>query len=210
MPGPAPKHPSTRARRNNAKKDFRVISAAGRKGAPPAWPLQPDVIMTARLEAGRDRVTGLQVDLEQAEDGRVRGRIKRELNKLELEVAVLELQIEQAADTEKALWAELWATPQAILWEEAHAVREVAQYVRWKIRAEQGDLKAAVEARQLSDRLGLNPLALLRLRVELERADEAEDQGRRRRQTPPASGGTPKRGPKKPPDDPRQMLSVVK
>ncbi|WP_074848216.1 hypothetical protein [Gordonia westfalica] len=54
-----------------------------------------------------------------------------------------------------------------MIWEESHTHREVAQYVRWKVRAEQGDLKAAAEARQLSDRLGLNPLALMRLRPRL-------------------------------------------
>ncbi|SDT85163.1 hypothetical protein SAMN04488548_1162 [Gordonia westfalica] len=54
-----------------------------------------------------------------------------------------------------------------VIWEESHTHREVAQYVRWKVRAEQGDLKAAAEARQLSDRLGLNPLALMRLRPRL-------------------------------------------
>ena len=50
--------------------------------------------------------------------------------------------------------------PQAVMWEESSAGREVAQYVRWKIRGEQGDLESAKEARMLSDRLGLNPLAV--------------------------------------------------
>jgi hypothetical protein len=89
---------------------------------------------------------------------------------------------------------ELWSTPQAIIWEESFAHREVAQYVRWKIRGEQGDLKASVEARQLSDRLGLNPLALMRLRTEIEHADEAADKGDKRRKasTPPKKSTTKK------------------
>ncbi|PBO23035.1 hypothetical protein CLM85_18600, partial [Streptomyces albidoflavus] len=53
--------------------------------------------------------------------------------------------------------------------------REVAQYVRWKVRAELGDLDASKEARQLADRLGLSPLAMLRLRWEIA-ADEVSEQ----------------------------------
>lgn len=204
MPGPAPKHPSVRARRNDAKKDFRVLSSAGRQGATPPWPLQPDVTQTAMLELARDRVASLQVELEEAEDGRTKGRLRRDLNKQEMSVAQLSLQIEQANDAETALWADLWSTPQAVIWEESHAHREVAQYVRWKVRGEQGDLKAAGEARQLSDRLGLNPLALMRLRAEIEHVDAAEDRGKARRAkaapAPRSKGG----------DDPRGGLYAVK
>lgn len=203
MPGPAPKHPSVRARRNNPKKDFRVLSPEGRQGAAPEWPLHPDVIQSAMLETARDRVASLQVELEEAEDGRTRGRLRRELSKQEMSVTTLSLQIEQATDAEVGLWSDLWSTPQAVIWEESHAHREVAQYVRWKVRGEQGDLKAAAEARQLSDRLGLNPLALMRLRAEIEHVDEAEDRGKQRRQrtTPPKKSG---KG-----DDPRGGLYAV-
>lgn len=204
MSGPPPKHPSVRTRRNDPKKDFRVLSADGREGEVPDWPLPSDVGRTAQLEVMQDRMVSLQVELEGAEDGRTRGRLQRELNKLELSAAQLRLEIEMAVDAERALWADLWAMPQAVMWEEAHAHREVAQYVRWKIRAESGNLDAGKEARMLSDRLGLNPLALLRLRAEVERVDEAEDQGARRR-----SSGKAKPKPKKPPEDPRSILSVV-
>lgn len=206
MPGPPPKHPSRRARTNNARADFRVLPAEGRQGEVPAWPLQPDVSMTALLEVQRDRMVSLQVELEQEEDGRARGRIRRELNKLEMANAKLALEIEQATDAEAALWADLWTTPQAVFWEESHAHREVAQYVRWKIRAEQGNLDAGKEARMLSDRLGLNPLALLRMRAEIERVDEAEKQGERRRAS---RSKTDDEAPKKRPDDPRGFLTSV-
>ena len=203
MPGPPPKHPSVRARRNDAKKDFRVLT--GLEGDVPPWPLLPDVAKTATLEVTQDRIAGLQVEIAECEDGRTRGRLSRELAKAELTAATLSLQIEQAVDMEAALWAELWGMPQAQLWEESHAHREVAQYVRWKIAAEQGDLKASIEARQLSDRLGLNPLALLRLRAEVEHTAKAEDEGQRRRerQTPAKPAA------KKKPDDPRGFLSSV-
>ena len=100
---------------------------------------------------------------------------------------MLAVQLSQVAEQEALLWAELWATPQASMWEKLGWAREVAQYVRWKVRGEMGNLDAAKEARQWSDRLGLNPLAMLRLRWEIERAEDAEDRGRRRKQT-----GTPK------------------
>ncbi len=207
MPGPPPKHPSTLARQRDARsKGFRTLSADGRKGEVPDWPLLPDVEATALLEHNRDRVANLQSELAEAEDGRTRGRLRRELDKLEVAVSLAEIRIEQATDMESALWADLWSSPQAVLWEEAHAQREVAQYVRWKVRAEQGDLKSGSEARQLSDRLGLNPLALLRLRAEIERVEEAEDHGnqRRSRRTPEAS--SPAAGSK---GDPRAGLHAV-
>lgn len=204
MPGPAPKHPSVRARRNNPKQDFRSLPSAGREGPIPEWPLQPDIATSAMLEVARDRVASLQVDLDGEDDGRAKGRLRRELNKNELLVSQLQLQLEQATDSETALWADLWATPQAVIWEESHSHREVAQYVRWKVRAEQGDLKAASEARQLSDRLGLNPLALLRLRAEVEHVDEVENRGKRRREAPAA-----KRPPQADPGDPRSGLYAV-
>lgn len=206
MPGPGAKHPSRRNRRNDPKKDFRSLPAEGRSGVAPEWPLQPDVRRQAELELARDQVAALQVELEEAEDGRTKGRLRRRINTLEIVVATLSLQLEQARDLEVALWDVVWATPQAVLWEESHAHREVAQYVRWKIRGEQGDLDAAKEARMLSDRLGLNPLALLRLRAEIERVDEAEARGRGRR-NPPAPPDAPT-GPDDG-DDPRNGLYSV-
>lgn len=77
---------------------------------------------------------------------------------------------------EIVLWAELWATPQAVQWERLRWTREVAQYTRWKTLAEFGSLDAGKEARQLADRLGLSPLSLLRLRWEIIGAPEIEAQ----------------------------------
>lgn len=68
---------------------------------------------------------------------------------------------------ERKLWLSLWKTPQAVAWERTHAHREVAAYVRWSLAAEDGDTKAASEARQLADRLALTPLALLRAGYEI-------------------------------------------
>lgn len=82
------------------------------------------------------------------------------------------------------LWAELWATPAAAMWEKLGWTQSVARYtvITTEAREESGGLlKAGPELRQLEDRLGLNPLAMLRLRWEVV-ADELAE----RRQPNPA------------------------
>lgn len=70
---------------------------------------------------------------------------------------------------EADLWAELWASPQAVAWEDLGWARTVARYARIVLVAERrgGDrriaIAAATEARQLEDRLGLNPKAMRQL-----------------------------------------------
>jgi hypothetical protein len=67
---------------------------------------------------------------------------------------------------ELELWKRLWKTPQSAQWELMGWEDVVARYVRIQVDAEQIDAQVArlAEARQHEDRLGLNPLALLRLR----------------------------------------------
>lgn len=203
-PGPAPKHPSVRARRNNPKAGFATLPAAGRSGKVPAWPLEPDVALTAERDLARDRIASLQVELESAEDGRTRGRLSRQLQAAELAEVTLSARMEQAERLEAEQWASLWGTPQAVMWDESWAfARMVAQFVRWNVRAEQGDLKAAVEARLRGSELGLSPLSLQKLRQEIEKAEESEGRAKQRRERQAA----PKR--KGNGDDPRAALSVV-
>ena len=76
-----------------------------------------------------------------------------------------------ASSRETATWKRIWRTPQAAVWANLGWSSEVALYVRWLSLAESGDLKAGVEARQWSDRLGLNPSAMLKNRWRI-RADE--------------------------------------
>ena len=71
------------------------------------------------------------------------------------------------AKLELEIWAELWATPQAAVWERLRWTRDIAQYARLKAAGEMGSMKAVAEARQMGDRLGLNPQALLRVRWEI-------------------------------------------
>lgn len=76
---------------------------------------------------------------------------------------------------EEQVWAELWSLPQAVAWEATHTPpRVVATYLRFSVLAEAGDLKAATEARQAEDRLGLNPAAMLRNRWRIKADDLAE------------------------------------
>jgi hypothetical protein len=75
-----------------------------------------------------------------------------------------------------ALWAQLWATPQATAWEALGWVRTVARYTKLVLASERpkapGYLLA--EVRQLEDRLGLNPMAMRRLMWEIESTPAAE------------------------------------
>lgn len=75
------------------------------------------------------------------------------------------------------MWAQLWATPQAVAWDRLGWVRTVGRYCRVAVAAEARDATAAVmgEARQMEDRLGLTPMAMLRLRWEVV-ADEVAEQ----------------------------------
>lgn len=204
MPGPAPKPASRRSRASRG--GLRTLSAVSSVTAP-EFPLAPDATQSATIEQLRDRVAATQASLEVETDRRRRYRQKKQLERDQIALGIIELQVRQAADYEAAMWADLWAAPQAAIWGENPAtVRELALYVRWMIRAEQGDTKAASEARQLSDRLGINPAALLKLRAEIENVDAAEDRGRRRRERSEAvvpSGPRPGKG------DPRRGLFAV-
>ncbi|OHV46616.1 hypothetical protein BBK14_01850 [Parafrankia soli] len=78
---------------------------------------------------------------------------------------------------EEVAWRDLWATPQAEAWAQLGigAVRVVARYCRLVCTAEASmagkptvaGVQAIGEARQLEDRLGLTPMAMLRLRWEV-------------------------------------------
>lgn len=198
--GPPPKDPSTRQRRNSTPATTKL--AGGRRGKCPPWPLPDDIVMQVNHRLATDKAKSLQTEIDECKVTRTLTRLKRELAQALREGAVLEAQLAAQRKAEIELWAELWKTPQAVMWEQLAWSREVAQYVRWKVRGEMGDLDAAKEARQWSDRLGLNPLALLRLRWEIERAEEAEDKGTRRR-------AATKPQPKKRGADPRAVLHAV-
>lgn len=150
--------PNPNARRRNARVGVVTLPAQGREGDPPAWPLPDDPSLTARIEFLTDEIAELEerelADGELSRTDATKWARKREA------LRAAEHKRDATRENETALWEELWSMPQAIEWERQGWTREVAQYVRWKSRAELGDLNAGKEARMLSDRLGLNPRAM--------------------------------------------------
>ena len=163
--GPPPK-PDDQRRRRNASVAMTRLPAEGRTDAPPAWPLIPDVVLTTRHQLAEAKVQALEWDLEEAVPS-ARAGIERKLDAARERAAIMAAQLREQRQLEAALWADLWRLPQAVQWQRLSWTRDVAQYVRHKVMAELGDLDGAREARQWSDRLGLSPMAMLRLRWEV-------------------------------------------
>lgn len=154
----------------------------------------------------QDRVASLTAELAASEDGREKGRIRRRLSEAEQTAAIMHMQLSQQGDMERELWVLLWSTPQATMWDESAAfARVLAQFVRWNVRGEQGDLDAAREARIRGREFGLTPLTLLGLKAEVEKVEAAEAAGARRRATPAASAKKKGEGG----DDPRSGLFIA-
>jgi hypothetical protein len=207
--GPPPKPPGTRARRNVAPQTTKLPADGRGSKRAPRWPLDPDATLTIEKKLADLRIKELRAELANHEGTVVEFRkLERALLQAQRRRIELGERLRRQNTQERKLWADLWKTPQAVMWEKLAWDREVAQYVRFQIRAEGGDLDAAKEARQWSDRLGLNPLAMLRLRWEFERTEDAEARGRQRRERPAAgNGGAGK--PKTGTQDPRDILRVV-
>lgn len=83
-------------------------------------------------------------------------------------------------DRDAEVWHQIWRTPQAAAWIQLGWTIDVAMYVSFVVSAFHEDtdlapsLKSAAEARQWSDRLGLNPAAMLRNRWRV-RVDEVDE-----------------------------------
>lgn len=94
-----------------------------------------------------------------------------------------------SAAFDEQTWRDLWSTPQAEAWERlgVGVIRMVARYVVLLAEADVGEPKAAMEVRQIEDRLGLSPLAMLRLRWEVV-SDEAA--APRQKPTPRSTAAT--------------------
>jgi hypothetical protein len=136
------------------------------------------------LDVLRAEQADLEAALDGMEPGKEANRLRYRLGQNVEKVALTEAVIRNADELERELWAELWATPQAVAWERLRWTREVAQYARWKAKAELGDLDASRESRMLGDRLGLTPRSLQDLRWEI-----VEDEvGEKRQQTSSARG----------------------
>jgi hypothetical protein len=142
----------------------------------PDWPLPPNVTLLAQVDAVSAEVELLSVVVEAGEATKSQ---RSALTRCRERLCVLQAKVRGGETQEAALWTALWATPQATAWERLRWTREVAQYVRWKVLGEQGDLDASKEARQLADRLGLSPLAMLRLRWEVVEDEVAEQRAQK-------------------------------
>lgn len=157
LSGPAGK-PDGERRRRNATVPMLQLPANGYDGPIPEWPLLPDLDLQVQLEMAESVVDTLgPVDELSAAD-------KRKLNKALEAKLRLGHQLRLVEQAELDMWRQLWRTPQAAAWARSSWVRDVAQYVRHKVRAEWGSLDHGKEARQFSDKLGLTPLAMSRLR----------------------------------------------
>ncbi len=167
--------PNPNAARRNARSAGVVLPAEGRTGPTPPWPLPNDVVLTARLEVLRSEQAALERLLDEGPDPREANRIRHRLGQNVEQLAVAEAMVEASQRAELDLWAELWRTPHAVAWERMRWTREVAQYARWKAKAELGDMEASKEARMLADRLGLTPKAMADLRWTIA-ADEVAEQ----------------------------------
>ena len=180
-----------------------MLPVAGRGGREaPVWPLPPDPKLTSVLQAGLARIEELRGKVDAASDGRSRGRYQRQLNEAERVAKEAEVRLALAERAELEFWAELWAMPQAVVWEQARSERTVAAFCRWQIKADLGDDVAARLAIRYGTELGMTPKALLALRLAIEQTDEAEDKGRKRR-----ASASPAARRKDPGDDPRQMFA---
>jgi hypothetical protein len=124
--------------------------------APPPWPLPG---FTAKRAAAERRVAGIQVELADARTAVLRRRLSLALER----IAAVDRQFAEQRQTERLLWAGLWAAPQAAEWRRLGCAREVATYVRHRVLGELGNLGHAQEARMQADRLGLTPRSLARL-----------------------------------------------
>lgn len=162
--GPPPKPAGERVRRN-ATVAMTQLPAEGRKGNTPRWPLLPDVVLKTRCSLAEAKAEDLREKINEAEaEGQTTGALDRRLDAALERLAILEAQVREQRKLEATLWRDLWKLPQACEWERLGWTRDVAQYVRHKVMAELGDLDGAKEARQWSDRLGLSPMSMLRLR----------------------------------------------
>lgn len=183
------------------------LPAEGRKGKTPAWPLPPDQRLRASVDAAETEAALIEAELQHVTDAEDRRKLRGDLRRalVRAEVAANDLRISEKQ--ELSLWKVLWALPQAVAWERLDYLNEVGQYVRWKVRAELGELAASKEARLVGDRLGLTPASMLHLRWEIV-ADELAD----RRGDPPPEQPKRRRAPAKKAaakSDPRGALKAV-
>lgn len=76
------------------------------------------------------------------------------------------------------LWARLWESPQAVMWEQLHQDFEVASYVRLLVRAEEPRSSAIVwgQVKQFAESLGLSVSGMQRNKWTITKIDQDDDE----------------------------------
>lgn len=139
--------------------------ANGAQAAAPPWPLLPDIGLRAKRSVASAHAELLtRVIEEKLLLGDDTASVEKKLERTLEQVEILNFQVAEQDEREKSLWRELWRYPQAVVWERDRQFRAVAMFVRHQVLGELGDLEQAKEARQWSDRLGVNPAAMARHR----------------------------------------------
>lgn len=145
--GPPP-NPTSRRQAGNQSNTWTDLPADGYDGDLPGWPLVTNEQAAAHL-------------LNHA-DGKVSKKIP------------MGTDAERLDAREAHHWSVIWRSPQAAAWARNGWTHDVALYVRYLVKGEFGDLDSAKEARMWSDRLGLNPTAMLKNRWRIKADDLAE------------------------------------
>lgn len=85
-----------------------------------------------------------------------------------------------------AIWRKMWQKPQAVMWEKLWMHEIVARYCILSMQVEMNGMDRPLEAAisALEDRLGLNPLAMQRLRWVVESEEDSMRTGPPPRRTP--------------------------
>jgi hypothetical protein len=97
---------------------------------------------------------------------------------------------DKATAAEAHAWRYVWKLPQAVAWERMNSERTVARYCIVLAASEQPGASGAIlaEVRQMEDRLGLSPMALLRLRWTI--VDDEVLEAEQARTAPQPTGST--------------------
>jgi len=193
--GPPPKDPSKRARRNAPTVVGTQLPAEGRPGPAPRWPFAPDPRTIAETQHQRANLRKLRKQFGIADPGGAEHRrLAKDIDAAEFSLRVQVETAKQTSRRQRELWAQLWKSPQSVMWERMSAISSVAMYVRAQVAGELGDEKQAKEARYRETDLGLNPKGMQNLRWTIAAKAEAKA-ARSARSASRASGSRARRGP---------------
>lgn len=159
--GPA-KDP-TALRRVRDAKEWVKLSRDARAGKPtPPWPLDAPIAVQTHIEWLAEHVDELRSQWAAAEDGRTANALAKKLEKASENLKIAEAIEGKREEREHKLWAELWAYPQAAVWDADFQHLNVAVYVRLFLEASQPGAKSAdrTTLRQYADMLMLTEPSL--------------------------------------------------